>query len=253
MTGRLSLGWVAFVASLTFVGVGRSDGPWLGMLSGHEGAVCCMAFSPDGKTLAVGSGLETRANTFGEVKLWEVATGQPRGTLRGDGKRVRALAFAPDGRALAAADEAGTVRVWDLERARERLALKGHGSGAGGVAFTPDGKLLAGGSGGTGSVKLWDAVTGEERGRLPAGSGIPVAFVAGGKRLVTFAHSTLQLWDVSPQKRRLTLATGSDDWVAVSPDGGLLAAGSQSERASLWEAATGKLRFTFPPAGTGDS
>jgi hypothetical protein len=63
----------------------------------------------------------------------------------------------------------------------------------------------------------------------------------------------MQVWDVARKKRLFALEMGSDLWVAASPDGGLLAAGSQTERASLWEAATGKLRFTFPPAGPGGS
>jgi WD40 repeat protein len=253
MADRLALGLVPFFAALTFAGAGQSDGPWLGMLGEHEGTVCCMAFSPDGKTLAVGGGLDREAESSSEVQLWEVASRRLRGRLRGHTRKVRALAFAPDGTALATVGDDGTVRVWDLHRAKERIILRDPAGGFSGVAFAPNGKILATDSEAYGTVRFWDAATGRERGRLPAGSGTPVAFIAGGKRLVTVARYTMQVWDVALKKRLFALAKAWDLWVAVSPDGGLLAAGSQSESASLWEAATGKLRFTFPRQGPGDS
>jgi WD40 repeat protein len=218
-----------------------------------------MAFSPDGKTLAVGGGLDDGTNaqtsSFGEVTLWEVSTRQLRGTLQGHKGIVGALAFAADGNTLATASYDGTTRLWNLRERRERVILKGEAGVLGGVAFAPEGKTLATGSGGASrsarSVKLWETVTGQQRASLPEGSGTPVAFVAQGKLLVTSSVGTMQLWDVAGLKRRLAIA--APDWdfsVAVSPDGTLLAAGSQ-DGARLWEIATGKLRFTFPPGKQG--
>jgi WD40 repeat protein len=51
-------------------------GKELACLKGHTGEVSCVAFSPDGRTLASGSADNT-------IKLWDVATSKERATLRG--------------------------------------------------------------------------------------------------------------------------------------------------------------------------
>ena len=61
--------------------------------SGRPGHVEDVAFSPDGKTLAMASGEEN-------VHLWDVATGKCLETLKGHSSAVKAVAFSPDGRTL---------------------------------------------------------------------------------------------------------------------------------------------------------
>jgi WD40 repeat protein len=72
--------------------------------------VACLAFSPDGRTLATAHLGEGEA----AVRLWELATGAERGRLGGHRDWVRSLAFSPDGRLLASGGEDGVVVAWDV-------------------------------------------------------------------------------------------------------------------------------------------
>jgi WD40 repeat protein len=73
----------------------------------HGGAVWSVAFSPDGKTLASGSMDKT-------VKLWEVATGKVKATLKGHTDAVYSVAFSPDGKTLASGIFDKTILLWDV-------------------------------------------------------------------------------------------------------------------------------------------
>jgi WD40 repeat protein len=95
-----------------------STGEQLRALEGHARAVGCLAFSPTHKLLASGSPDRT-------FKLWEVATGKERATLRpGTGAkpremRIHAVGFTPNGKTLALGMMDGTVRPWNVRLGQE--------------------------------------------------------------------------------------------------------------------------------------
>ena len=108
--------------------------------SGRRSSVEDVAFSPDGKTLAL-------ASYRGTVQLWDVATGKLLETLRGHSSAVSAVAFSPDGRTLASGSNDQTVRLWNVETRRKLLQLDPASIELGQVrtlAFSPDGKQLVG-------------------------------------------------------------------------------------------------------------
>jgi len=71
-----------------------------------------VAFSPDGKTLASGSGED--------IQLWDVATGKEQATLQeGHNGYVRSVAYSPDGKTLASGSDDMTIKLWDVATGKE--------------------------------------------------------------------------------------------------------------------------------------
>src|SRR5262245_31158066 len=75
-------------------------------IKSHRGGVLCVAFSPDGKTLASGAGDMM-------IKLWDPDTGKEIGTLKGHTFWVNSLAFSGDSKTLVSGGDK-TVRLWDV-------------------------------------------------------------------------------------------------------------------------------------------
>jgi WD40 repeat protein len=88
-----------------------------GRPSGHlPGAVLGMhavAFSPDGKVLAL-------ARADGVAVFWDLATGRKLGTVRARDRALHSLAFSPTGVLLATGGADGAVRLWDVEQAVDK-------------------------------------------------------------------------------------------------------------------------------------
>jgi parallel beta-helix repeat protein len=126
-------------------------------LTGHNGPVYSVAFSPDGKFLASGSDDKT-------IKLWDVVNNKEILTLSGHRDPVYSVAFSSNGKLLASGSADGTVKLWEVDpekkSGREGNSLNHDGS-VKAVAFSSDGKLLAAGSIAN-TIKLWEVATGKE-------------------------------------------------------------------------------------------
>ncbi len=105
-------------------------------------------FSPDGKTVAVGS-------SDGTVRLVGIASGREARVLQGHSARVNSVAFSPDGQTLASASDDNTVRIWQVASRDKLKTLQGHSSDVLSVAFSPDGQTLASASSDA-TVRRWE-------------------------------------------------------------------------------------------------
>ena len=162
--------------------------------------------------------------------------------LRGDPQGVRAIAWSPDGRTLAAADFGGTVRLWDLQERRPLgEPLTGHTDEVWSLAFTPDGATLASASD-DGTVRLWDVRQQTLLGVLGSGDqGVisSVAWSPDGRTLAAAgASGSIQLWDSETRKALGPPLEGHRDRVvglAFSPEDRTLASASYDGTISLWD------------------
>ena len=146
-------GTIAVASSIGIWLYDAHTGVELALITGHTAYVYCIAFSPDGQTLASGS----RDST---IRLWNIQTRRRKATLIGHISRVKAVAFSPDGNTLASTGIDDTVRLWDLRIRKLKKTLTGHTDMGRSVAFSPDGRLLASGSD-DGTIQMWDAETGQ--------------------------------------------------------------------------------------------
>jgi WD40 repeat protein len=213
---------------------------------GESAAVC--ALTRDGRRLAAACVPQPAdpvlpSGSAGTVRLWDGPGDRPRLVTGHDGGEL-ALAFAPDGRAFAAAGSDGAVRVWDGAEGVARHTLTGHRGAVYALAFSPDGRWLATG-GSDHTVRFWDVASGRELAPVngPAGPALRVVVAPDGRLAATANFDgTVRVWEVATGRPVRVLADHTDSVYALAgaADGSRLASGSFDGTVRLWDWATGR-------------
>ena len=239
------------------------------VISGHDEWVNTVAFSPDGMTLASGSGDRT-------VKLWDARTGQARSTFWQAPERelyVGTVAFDPSGARLAVSTGSRTVRIWTLTSSGGYpQTFTGRVANSFDVvrdiAFSPGGDQLATAYS-DGRLRVWNTSTGDQIASLrnrwrmrqeiralpPRNAGaLAVTYTPDGTRIVVADRiPSISQWDPTTGCRLARLGSpqldASRDMCALAahPDGTLLASAdfdydTRSGGIMLWDLPTGQSR-----------
>jgi RNA polymerase sigma factor (sigma-70 family) len=242
------------------VASGKELGRWRGAVPTHsqgEDGFVTVAFSPEGKTVALGGGER--------IDLRVAATGAE--VFPGHTSAVHGVALSPDGLILATTASDG-LRLWETTTGKERGKIAINGSTIHAFAFTGDSRTLAVVAGD--AVLLGDAATGKEMQRFSVAVTIPSdpttpalrvypngSLSADGRRVAVAAPDGIHVWDVASGNKIRHIAvkvTGKDrlQSVTLSADGRIVASlhirrtsadarGESYVTIKLWEVATGKL------------
>ena len=188
-----------------------------------------LAFSPDGKFLAV-------ADSTGTVRVFAQAGGIVEAkalvTVRGSDGRddgTQVLAFSPDSTLLAAGALGGDIELWDTSSWKPARTLVGRTATAArtqtmstsALAFSPDARYIAGG---LTALQVWNSADGAHLfsiDKLTPGGCSGLAFVGKSELLALDQQGDVTLWDVERQRSVIAWSAGDPpvESLAVSPDG----------------------------------
>jgi WD40 repeat protein len=198
-----------------------------------------LSFSPDGQMLALGS-------VFGNIHVWDIATGKELHRLRWQQMEHCALVFSRDGKLLAAGSSDRRIGLWEVASA-QKLRVLGQAQ-----PFEPVNRLLFSGDGivlasctPNGPCSLWEVASGKHLSELPEHE-VAMDFSPRGRLLASWGVTdyVIHLRDVATRQER-PLKGHSEEITAIafSPDGKTLASASRDRTFRLWDVATGKQRF----------
>jgi WD40 repeat protein len=231
-----------------------ASGDLIGTLPDQPGKVTGLAFSRDGRRLAVAASTPA---TGGVVRLYTFPSEGPTATLErtlaAHRDAILDLAFGPDGKLLATTGYDRLIKLWDVTTGAALRTLKDHSDAVYGLAFSPDGWLLASAAADR-AVKVWDVATGKRLYTLSESTDwvYAVAWSPDGRHLAAAGvDRSIRVWEVSAAGGRLVQSIFAHaapiTRLAYSPDGQTLYSLSEDRTVKAWETARMVERRVYAP------
>lgn len=198
--------------------------------------VTALAFSPDGKLLATGSGEPSR---LGQLKIWNASNGTLlREIAEPHSDMILALEFSPDGKYLASSAADRFMKTWEVETGKLVRTFEGHTHHVLGVTWSADGRTLAS-CGADKVIKVWDFRSGDQKRTIPgfAKQVTAIRFLADTANVAAScgdANVHVRNTDNGGSVRTLSGSTDFVYCVAASADGKTLVAGGQDSVLRIW-------------------
>jgi WD40 repeat protein len=204
----------------------------------ENNAVWSMALSPNGKTIATGSG-----GVDNSVRLWDVGTRKVILKWTGHTDVVYALCWSADGERVASGSWDGTAKVWDVDTGKNILKIETKHQWVWAVMYSPDLSKLATGGDMEDAVKIWDAETGELLNTLKLGRYdlvYSLAWTSDGKKLISSSDELIRIFDTATWQEIAILEghTGVVFAISLSRNNRFLASVSNDKTARLWNLET---------------
>lgn len=221
-----------------------------GVLDDLHDQVRSVAWSPDGAIIAAGGGTP---GAFGEIVLFDAASGAIRARLEGHRDYVYHLAFNKDGSRLASCGYDRMIRVWNTATGKPVAVLKEHTEAVYAVAFSDDGTLLASAAADR-SVKIWKVEDGTRLYTItdPTDAVLTLAFRPGTRQLAAGGQDKrVRMWEIGDTAAKAVFSRPAHAAavlrLAFSRDGARLATTGADREVKLWDAATGRPERSLGP------
>jgi DNA-binding beta-propeller fold protein YncE len=265
-----------------------TDGALIRRIKNMGQRTYAIAFSPDGKLIAVAGGApgklgEVRVVDFasgnivsvmattsdvaldvafnppgdrlavgaadGILRIFEAATGKEQLTISSHSDWVQAVAWSPDGSKLASASRDKTAKVFDMKTGELLVTFSGHGQPVKGVAFHPDG-AEAFSAGADKKIQRWKVADGGKTAEIGFGDEVYKLPVSGGFLFASSADKTVRQFDAKSHAA-VRQYPGSPDWalcVAYHDGTKRVAAGGFNGEVRVWNTTDGNAVVTFVAA-----
>jgi WD40 repeat protein len=208
--------------------------------------VHALRFSPDGRTLATGSGEPSRS---GDISLWDVASGKLVTTWKErHNDAVLSLDFSPDGQLIASGGADRVTRITDIASGKQLRVLEGHTHHVMGVAFRSDGRVLAS-AGADGVVLIWDMLSGERKKKIEGWTKevTSLQFIGATNQILTSAGDNLVriVTDEGAEIRAISKLPDFMQAAATTASASVIIGGGEDSQLRVWDKTDGRELAVF--------
>lgn len=215
--------------------------------------VTALTFSPDGKTLATGSGQPSRS---GQLKLWSVADGAlMREVVHPHSDTILGLDFSPRGDRIVSASADHSVKIFRVDDGSFLRVFEGHTHHVLGVSWKFDGRLIAS-CGADNVIKIWDLEASDKKKAISVHKKevTAISFVGYSDELLSSSGDRQVGLHRAENGGKVRSFDGATDFLysaAASDDGRRIIAGGEDSVLRVWDGTNGKSLYQFEPEGNG--